>query len=134
MVRDLGKEILVSHGYQVVLANDGAEALEIYQRNGGDIDLVVLDLLMPNLAGEETLNRLKELDSSVKVVFCSGYSSRKDDTNSLAARTGTPLVHKPFRPEELVAAVRQMLDSQVVPERDGGEKRGVGTKVIPFRS
>ena len=60
MVRDLGNEILRSYGYQVVLACDGLEALEIYESRGADIDLVVLDLLMPKLGGKDTLTGLRK--------------------------------------------------------------------------
>jgi PAS domain S-box-containing protein len=129
LVRDLGSEILCSYGYNVVLAGDGREALEIYERNGAEVDLVILDLLMPNMGGEETLIRLRQLDPSAKVIICSGYGGRENDPQPVV-QGEVNLVHKPFKPEELVSAVRQMLDSEEVPDKGHGEKREVGRKVI----
>lgn len=111
MVRDLGNEILRSYGYQVVLACDGLEALEIYESRGADIDLVVLDLLMPKLGGKDTLTRLRELNPAAKVLICSGYGSRENELQQMMA-SGVNLVQKPFKPEELVSAVRQVLDGE----------------------
>jgi DNA-binding response OmpR family regulator len=111
MVRDLGNEILRSYGYQVVLACDGLEALEIYKSRGADIDLVVLDLLMPKLGGKDTLAGLRKLNPAAKVIICSGYGARENGLQKLMA-SGVNLVHKPFKPEELVSAVRQVLDGE----------------------
>jgi CheY-like chemotaxis protein len=132
LVRDLGCEILLSYGYKVVLAADGLEALEIYERNGADIDLVILDLLMPNMGGEETLIRLRKIDPAAKVIICSGYGGRESDPRPLVQEE-VNLVHKPFKPENLVSAVRQMLDGDQVPDEDDGQKREVRTKVIALR-
>jgi len=132
LVRDLGCEILRSYGYKVVLAADGLEALEIYERNGADIDLVILDLLMPNMGGEETLIRLRKIDPAARVIICSGYGGRESDPRPLV-QGEVNLVHKPFKPERLVSAVRQMLDGDKVPDEDDGEKRAVRTKVIALR-
>ncbi|NIQ91495.1 MAG: response regulator, partial [Deltaproteobacteria bacterium] len=111
MVRDLGNEILRSYGYQVVLACDGLEALEIYESRGADIDLVVLDLLMPKMGGKDTLAGLRKLNPAAKVIICSGYGARENGLQKLMA-SGVNLVQKPFKPEELVSAVRQVLDGE----------------------
>jgi PAS domain S-box-containing protein len=133
MVRDLGTEILRGYGYQVVEAADGVEALEIFRQKRAEIDLVILDLLMPKLSGKETLERLRQLDSTLKILICSGYGSREPDSKLLDGDRQTPLVHKPFKPEELVYAVRKMLD---IGGDTGSDNRGRsrGTrKVIAFR-
>ena len=119
MVRDLGNEILRSYGYQVVLACDGLEALEIYESRGADIDLVVLDLLMPKLGGKDTLTGLKKLDPAIKVIICSGYGSRKNGLQQMMA-AGIHVVQKPFKPEELVSAVRQVLDGEIGAKENNG--------------
>ncbi len=111
MVRDLGNEILRSYGYQVVLACDGLEALEIYESRGADIDLVILDLVMPKMGGKDTLTGLRKINPAAKVIICSGYGSRENGLQQLMA-SGVNLVHKPFKPEELVSAVRQVLDEE----------------------
>ena len=66
MLRSLGAAILRRHGYRVLLAEDGREAVEVYEREGGRIDLVVLDLTMPRLSGREALRRLREIDPGVR--------------------------------------------------------------------
>jgi PAS domain S-box-containing protein len=129
MVRDLGNEILSSYGYQVVLACDGREALEIYQGNGADIDLVILDLLMPNMGGEETLRQLRKLDLNAKVLICSGYGGRKNTSQSLTL-AGVPQVHKPFKPEALVLAVRQILDGKTPAAGDDSVQQPLTRKTV----
>ncbi len=126
-VRDLGSEILRSYGYHVILACDGREALEICQHNGANIDLVILDLLMPNMGGEETLIQLQELDLPAKVIICSGYGGRQDTSQSLAM-ADVPLVRKPFKPEALVSAVRQVLDGKTF--SDGGGPPVINGKTV----
>jgi PAS domain S-box-containing protein len=133
MVRDLGTEILRGYGYQVIEASDGVEALEIFNHKRAEIDLVILDLLMPKLSGKETLERLRQLDSTLKILICSGYGSREPDSKLLDGDRQTPLVHKPFKPEELVYAVRKMLDIGGDTESDSnGRSRGT-RKVIALR-
>ncbi len=133
MVRDLGTEILRGYGYQVIEAADGVEALEIFHHKRAEIDLVILDLLMPKLSGKETLERLRQLDSTLKILICSGYGAREPDSQLLAGDRQTPLVHKPFKPEELVYAVRKILDIGGDTDSDtSGRSRGT-RKVIAFR-
>lgn len=133
MVRDLGTEILRGYGYQVIEASDGVEALEIFNHKRAEIDLVILDLLMPKLSGKETLERLRQLDSTLKILICSGYGSREPDSKLLDGDRQTPLVHKPFKPEELVYAVRKMLDIGGDTDSDSnGRSRGT-RKVIALR-
>jgi nitrogen-specific signal transduction histidine kinase/ActR/RegA family two-component response regulator len=111
MVRDLGSEILQKHGYHVLSAADGEKALEIWQGKKKKIDLVVLDLVMPNLGGPATLARLREMDPSVKVLICSGYRSKEDELKTLKMED-VPVILKPFRPEDLAARVRDVLDGR----------------------
>lgn len=111
MVRDLGIEILRKYGYYTLSAADGEEALAIWEEKRKEIDLVMLDLVMPNLGGPATLDRLREMDPTVRVLICSGYRSREDELKTLRL-AGVPLILKPFRPEELAAQVRQALDGR----------------------
>ena len=60
-------------GYTVIEAPDGLSAVDIYQQRGGDIDLVLLDMIMPHLSGREVLERLRLLDPDVRVIIWSGY-------------------------------------------------------------
>jgi len=74
MIISLGKEILKKLGYNVLLANGGREALEVYKSNRGKIDLVILDMIMPDLSGNIVFEKMKEIDPGVKVLLSSGYS------------------------------------------------------------
>jgi CheY-like chemotaxis protein len=108
MIRNLGRTILQRYGYRVLLAEDGQEALDIYQREAGHIDLVILDLTMPRLSGQDTLRELRKLDAGARVMFASGYSaeqvSESDRTNVLG------FINKPYRPQELANTVRAVLN------------------------
>ncbi len=74
MIISLGKEILKKLGYNVLLANGGREALEVYENNRGKIDLVILDMIMPDLSGNVVFEKMREIDPDVRVLLSSGYS------------------------------------------------------------
>jgi two-component system cell cycle sensor histidine kinase/response regulator CckA len=132
MVRELGTEILRTYGYRIISAADGVEALDTFKRRRTEIDLVILDLLMPKMSGRETFDRLREMDSEVAILICSGYSTREGHADPLISND-VPLVHKPFQPERLVHVVRQVLDQKKETGRDVGKKKGVTGRVIPFQ-
>ena len=69
-----GKEILEKLGYKVFLAAGGAEAIEIYGKNKSEIDLVILDMIMPDISGNIVFEKMKEINPEVKVLLSSGYS------------------------------------------------------------
>jgi len=108
VIRNVGRAILQRQGYQVVLAEDGQEAVDIYQREHSRINLVVLDLTMPRLSGRDTLRQLRHINPDVLVLLSSGYSA---DHLPEAGRDGVVgFVNKPYRPQDLTAAVRAALD------------------------
>ena len=73
-VRELAKRALERHGYTVLLADSGLAAIDVFKRHPGDIALVILDLSMPNMNGEEVLPELRKIRPEAKVVISSGYS------------------------------------------------------------
>ena len=108
-VRDLGKRILTRAGYKVITASNGKEALEIYGKTQGEIDLVILDLLMPEMGGKECLRELLRIQPELKVLVASGHSDDVSMEESL--RLGANgFVSKPFRLMELLHQVRRVLD------------------------
>ncbi|MEW6326971.1 MAG: response regulator [Thermodesulfobacteriota bacterium] len=110
VIRDMGKEVLESLGYKVLLARDGSEALEIYAEKKDVIDLVILDIVMPRIGGKKTFKKLKEINPKIKVIISSGYSvngEAQDMLNSGACG----FIQKPYRVDELSAIVRQALDT-----------------------
>ncbi len=104
LIRHLAHEILTRYGYKVFLAKDGYEALNIYQAFRQEIDLVVLDLIMPEMTGEETLERLRQLNQKIRAVFITGYS-RKEESS-----LGVPVIYKPFNVEEFLQVIRNRLE------------------------
>jgi signal transduction histidine kinase len=111
-VRDLVARILDRHGYHVVAAHNGPFALEVFQKHPADI--VVSDVIMPEMSGPELIRRLRQQNPHLPVVFMSGYSD-----GLLAAQhlvdSDIPLVQKPFTASELLNAVHQVLQSALRP-------------------
>ncbi len=108
MILGLGKTILQHHGYQVLLAEDGEEAVRVFEERRADIGLVVLDLTMPRLSGRDAFRRMMQIDPGVRVVFASGYSAEVLGDGERAQACG--FVGKPYRPDDLARTVRAALD------------------------
>ncbi len=107
-VRSLVKRILSQKGYRVLEASDGTVALRLAAGHVGEIDLVLTDVLMPNLGGRGMFEELKELSPDMRVLFMSG--NPKDDVfTEKAAADRTPYLQKPFTSEALLFEVRAAL-------------------------
>jgi len=111
IVRELASEILSSYGYRVMLAKDGAEAIHIYKAFGHNIDLVLLDMVMPRMSGKEAYAKLKKISPGIKILLCSGYSSHNQEVEMLR-ENGLPFISKPYKIKELLGKVRQVLGSE----------------------
>src|SRR5262249_3904569 len=72
-VREAGKRILQGQGYEVILAADGSQALELFQQERDNVDLVILDLNMPKVSGQEVYRDMHALDPDVRILFASHY-------------------------------------------------------------
>jgi PAS domain S-box-containing protein len=108
MVRDLGRSVLQRYGYRVLLAEDGARAVEVYRQEHHRINLVVLDLTMPGLSGRDAFRQMLQLNPAAPVLFASGYSA--EQALETDRERGLGFLGKPYRPEELALAVRAALD------------------------
>jgi PAS domain S-box-containing protein len=113
-VRSFAKTALRQHGYQVIEASDGDEALSVAKQHSGQIQLLVTDVVMPGLNGRELSIRLKELCPNLKVLFISGYTADVI-ANRGVLDPGVAFLHKPFGPEELAQKVREVLDASPLP-------------------
>jgi CheY-like chemotaxis protein len=80
LVRDMAKKSLERYGYTVLLAQSGAEAIDIFKRHPADIALVVLDLSMPHMSGEEALPELRKIRPQARVIISSGFSESETMT------------------------------------------------------
>ena len=114
VVRDLACRSLRHFGYTVLEARHGAEALELVERNGRTLDLVLTDLAMPEMGGRELALRLARVAPGLPVLYMSGYTGEDIEARGLLP-PGSPLQTKPFSPEVLAARVRQVLDARVRP-------------------
>ncbi|MGB3400312.1 MAG: PAS domain S-box protein [Candidatus Deferrimicrobiaceae bacterium] len=109
MIRDLGVQILTMQGYRVLTARDGPQAIEKFLAGGETVDLVLLDLTMPNMSGLEVLERIRKINPLAKVVLSSGH--RADDDHSPERISGaSAFLPKPYRADELARIVREVLD------------------------
>ena len=108
-IRSFACEVLQSSGYNVIEARDSREALEQSLRFPGRIDLLVSDVVMPNMRGTELAARLRANRSELAVLFMSGYSP---EVVSPAGDTKAMLLTKPFSPEQLVSAVERALTAR----------------------
>jgi CheY-like chemotaxis protein len=107
-VCDYAVTVLKTYGYRVIPAENAGEALLLFERDGEHIDLVLTDVVMPNVSGRELANRLEKLQPGIKVLFMSGYT---DDAivHHGVLNQGSHFIQKPFSPEVLAAKVRAVL-------------------------
>jgi len=113
-ILDVGQALLKAMGYKVLTAKSGQEAIELYQKNQEDTDIVILDMIMPNMSGGEVYDRMKEINPDIKVLLSSGYSVNGQATDILN-RGCNGFIQKPFNINELSAAIRQILDKKLTP-------------------
>jgi len=103
-VRNVGRKLLVELGCKVSTAVDGLEALDFYQEHKREIDLVVLDMQMPNLDGEGTFRELRRIDPKVRVLLVSGQAGREEAERCLG-EGALDVLAKPFKLEDLSRAI-----------------------------
>ncbi len=109
-VRALACAILSSNGYKILEAGDGPEALRIWEKQGGKIDLVLTDLVMPGgLTGRELARQLKTIQPDVKIIYTSGYSLEVAGRD-LALEPDFHFLPKPYHPPSLLRAIRNRIE------------------------
>jgi PAS domain S-box-containing protein len=117
-LRELTAIVLRSHGYSVLESKNADEALHIAEEAGRRIDLLIGDVLMPGVSGEELAERFRLVCPQSRVLLVSGYPAEVLLRSSLGA--GTPLLQKPFTPAALAQKVREVLDEPPAPGTGGG--------------
>lgn len=110
-MQELGRELLEEQGYNVTVATNGLEALEIYRERHNSIDLVVLDLLMPGMDGGETYTEMKKINNNVKAFFCTGFVTDQIIAGLLQEQK-LQAISKPFRPSDFLKKVREVMSSE----------------------
>jgi PAS domain S-box-containing protein len=108
LVRSVARHSLERDGYRVVMATDGAEAVDVFRRERevGRVALVVLDVSMPNMSGRQAFEAIRQIDPAVPVLFASGHP-----LTDVTMGAGTAFLQKPYTPSSLSNAVRTALDA-----------------------
>ena len=107
-VRDLARLILKGAGYSVIEAVDGADAINQFREIHKEIDLVILDVVMPKMGGREVMAYMQEIDPQVKILFTSGYANQGIHTHFILEE-GLDFIQKPYSTDALRAKIRQSL-------------------------
>jgi nitrogen-specific signal transduction histidine kinase len=110
-MQEIGRELLEEQGYDVLIANDGKEALEMFRSHCEEINLVILDLVMPRLDGGQTFLEMKKMKPNVQAVFCTGYAT-DELIQSLLQEENLKVLRKPFHPTEFVRLVDELIAEQ----------------------
>ncbi len=109
LIREAAKSILALEGIQAIGAANGADGIVAYQKQASEIDLVLLDLSMPGLSGQETLCELRKIDPEVRVILSSGYSE-VDVVQDFTGEKMTGFLQKPYSASALIEMVKQYVE------------------------
>jgi two-component system cell cycle sensor histidine kinase/response regulator CckA len=111
MILEVSKPLLESLGYTVLVAKGGRETLEIYKENRNIIDMIILDMIMPDMSGGETFDHLREINPELRVLLSSGYTI-DGQAKEILERGCDGFIQKPFDMEELSVKIREILDKK----------------------
>ena len=108
-IRKVASRMIQKAGFPVMMAADGLEAVEMFRQFSEEIALVLLDLKMPRMSGEEAFHEIRRLKPGIPVILSTGYSS--DEINRcLEGEKLNGCLHKPYHYEDLVSILREILD------------------------
>jgi len=108
-LREMILEVLEQHGYKVLPAGHGEQALEVLRAHAGAVDLLLTDVVMPKLGGKDLADQVRVLRPGIRVVYMSGYTEGAISRSGILA-DGVALLEKPFTSDRLIRAVREALD------------------------
>jgi two-component system, cell cycle sensor histidine kinase and response regulator CckA len=111
LVRALTTRMLKGAGYRVLAAEDGEEALRVFDEAGGKVDLLLLDVVMPGLGGKAVLEAIRKKSPSIPCLFCSGYSEDAVHTD-FVLQGGLKLLRKPFARDDLLRMVHDLVTAR----------------------
>ena len=109
-LRDTGQEMLEGLGYRVLVASDGTKALELFKQHADEIDLIVMDVVMPSLSGPEAYLEMSALRPGIRVIFTTGYTPKAKALISMVEK-GAAVLHKPYS----LASLSQMVRGALLP-------------------
>jgi len=109
MIVNVGEQMLDRLGYTVIIAKGGKEAIELYKENQEKIDMVILDMIMPDVDGKMAYEKLKEINPGIKVLLSSGYSVT-GQAQEILDKGCNGFIQKPFNLKDLSLKLRSILD------------------------
>lgn len=116
-LREIARETLATLGYKVLLVTDGEQALQELQTRGAQIDLALLDVVLPKVSGPEVYTRICAENHEIPVIFATGYSAEMSPLHEVQ-RQGLSILQKPYAPRDLARKVREALDQRRVVSHD----------------
>jgi len=115
MILNLAASILEDYGYKCLIASTGSDALKIYRQKHAEIDLAILDIVMPKMSGQMLFEEMLKIDPQVKVVMSSGFSVQ--DEGTMLEKGVKAFIPKPYREKCLAGTVREVLDLGKKPKK-----------------
>lgn len=107
MVLDIGVQMLKRLGFTVIAVESGKKAIETFEEKNDSIDLVILDLVMPDLGGAEVVDAIKKIDPDAKIMLSSGYG--RDANTAALMQSCHAFIQKPFSMKDLTATLEDIL-------------------------
>ena len=111
LIIDVGTQLLERLGYQVITADSGRMAVELFGRHRQQIDVVILDMIMPDMNGSQTFDELKALQPDIKVILSSGYSL-DGEASQILQRGCAAFIQKPYALENLSRQLQAVLKKE----------------------
>lgn len=111
-ILEIAREALTSLGYRTITAEDGEEAMSRYLEHRGEIQLILLDMTMPKLSGQEVARRVLEMDPDVGIIISSGNVMNEDTPMDQRLASRVTFLHKPYNLTDLAMTVRNLLDER----------------------
>lgn len=109
VITETGRDVLESLNYKVLTAADGQQAVELFAAHAAEIDLAILDMVMPAMGGREAARAMHQINPGLKIIFSTGYERIKHPEDERQP-TSAPVIAKPFQASELSILIRQLLD------------------------
>ena len=111
-VRMLTRKVLETAGYKVLTASDGRHGIEVFRQNGESISLVLIDLIMPRMRGDEAAREMRKLKGDIKILFLSGYNDLQ--LADMADESGkAAIMMKPYKVTKLLEKVQEVMEQNV---------------------
>jgi two-component system, cell cycle sensor histidine kinase and response regulator CckA len=109
MIREVTKALLIRLGYPVIPAGNGEEALILYRSHREQIDLLIVDMIMPEMGGSEVIDQIRSINPKARVILSSGYSLNGDAKDILNRGGAQAFIQKPFQIQELAEKIKEVL-------------------------